>query len=53
MVRQGEDSPESPVSIPVTEGLNGFLGQFTTPDFRAFLIPLYTQLVLPWQWSPH
>ena len=31
------------VSIPVTEGLNGFLGQFTTPDFSAFLNPaVYT-----------
>lgn len=31
------------VSIPVTEGLNGFLGQFTTPDFSAFLNPaIYT-----------
>ena len=31
------------VSIPVTEGLNGFLGQFTAPDFGAFLNPaVYT-----------
>ena len=31
------------VSIPVTEGLNGFLGQFTAPDFSAFLNPaVYT-----------
>lgn len=31
------------VSIPVTEGLSGFIGQFTTPDFSAFLNPaIYT-----------
>ncbi|MBL6671167.1 MAG: SulP family inorganic anion transporter [Flavobacteriaceae bacterium] len=31
------------VSIPVTEGLNGFIGQFTIPDFSAFLNPaIYT-----------
>ena len=31
------------VSIPVTDGLSGFIGQFTTPDFSAFLNPaIYT-----------
>lgn len=31
------------VSIPVTEGLSGFIGQFTIPDFSAFLNPaIYT-----------
>ena len=31
------------VSIPVTDGLSGFIGQFTTPDFNAFLNPaIYT-----------
>lgn len=31
------------VAIPVTEGLDGFLGQFTTPDMSAFTNPaIYT-----------
>jgi len=31
------------VSIPVTSGFSGFAGQFTTPDFTAFLNPaIYT-----------
>ena len=31
------------VAIPVTEGLDGFLGQFTTPDMTAFANPaIYT-----------
>ena len=31
------------VAIPVTEGLDGFLGQFTTPDMAAFANPaIYT-----------
>jgi MFS superfamily sulfate permease-like transporter len=31
------------VSLPETEGLSGFIGQFSTPDFSAFLNPaIYT-----------
>lgn len=36
-------SADHMVAIPVTEGLDGFLGQFTTPDMTAFANPaIYT-----------
>ena len=35
------------VAIPVTEGLDGFLGQFTTPDMSAFTNPaIYTIITM-------
>ena len=36
-------SADHMVAIPVTEGLDGFMGQFTTPDMTAFANPaIYT-----------
>jgi MFS superfamily sulfate permease-like transporter len=36
-------SADHMVAIPVTEGLSGFMGQFTTPDMTAFANPaIYT-----------